>query len=138
MSKEKQLNREDILRIVSELDFFGGADCWLTSGASLVLFGVKDSTRDVDVICTRALADRLEARGVPFRRDGLDNTRIFAFNSLVEVLEDWDTQEIVEEAGLRTASLLSVRAQKAALGREKDLADMALIDAFLERKEAGK
>ena len=103
-----------------------------------MLFGVKDSTRDVDVICTRALADRLEARGVPFRRDGLDNTRIFAFNSLVEVLEDWDTQEIVEEAGLRTASLLSVRAQKAALGREKDLADMALIDAFLERKEAGK
>ena len=117
MSKEKRLNREDILRIVSELDFFGGEDCWLTSGASLVLFGVKDSTRDVDVICTRALADRLEARGVPFRRDGLDNTRIFAFNSLVEVL---------------------VRAQKAALGREKDLADMALIDAFLERKEAGK
>ena len=138
MSKEKRLNREDILLIVSELDFFGGEDCWLTSGASLVLFGVKDSTRDVDVICTRALADRLEARGVPFRRDGLDNTRIFAFNSLVEVLEDWDTQEIVEEAGLRTASLLSVRAQKAALGRDKDLADMALIDAFLERKEAGK
>lgn len=122
MSEEKRLNREDILRIVSELDFFGG----------------EDSTRDVDVICTRALADRLEARDVPFRRDGLDNTRIFAFNSLVEVLEDWDTQEIVEEAGLRTASLLSIRAQKAALGREKDLADMALIDAFLERKEAGK
>ena len=134
---ETMLRRDDVLRIARGLSFMG-EDCWLTSGASLVLFGVKDSTRDVDVICTRALADRLEARGVPFRRDGLDNTRIFAFNSLVEVLEDWDTQEIVEEAGLRTASLLSVRAQKAALGREKDLADMALIDAFLERKEAGK
>lgn len=134
---EGLLTREDILRITAGLDFFGGGDCWLTSGAALVLYGVKKATRDIDIICTRAMAGRLEAQGVPCRRDGLDNTRIFAVNELVEVLEDWATEEVVEVEGLRTASLLSIRAQKAALGREKDLADIVLIDRFLKEKEAG-
>ena len=84
---EKLLYREDVLRIARGIDFIG-PDCWLTSGAALVLFGVRDSTHDVDLICTRELADRLEGSGYPFRRDGLDNTRIFAVN---EHVEGWRT-----------------------------------------------
>ena len=128
---EKLLNREDVLRIAREVKFMG-PDCWLTSGAALVLFGVREATHDVDLVCTRELADRLEAEGYPFHRDGLDNTRIFTINDYVEVLEDWETEEIVETEGLRTASLMSIRKQKAALGREKDLKDIALIDRFME------
>lgn len=130
---EALLNREDVLRIARETGLVG-EDCWLTSGAALVLFGVKETTRDVDLICTTRLADRLEAQGYPFRRDGLDGTRIFAINGQVEVLEDWDTEEIVEVEGLRTASLLSIRKQKEKLGREKDWADMARIDEFMKRE----
>ncbi len=129
----KLLRREDILRIAAGLDFLG-EDCWLTSGAALVLYGVKETTRDIDVICTSRLADELEKRGVPFKRDGLDNTRIFAVNPWVEVLEDWETEEVTQVAGLRAASLPSIRKQKAALGREKDWADIARIDAFLQRE----
>lgn len=132
--EERRLRRADVLDIVQGLDFFGGEDCWLTSGAALVLYGVKESTRDVDLVCTKELADRLEQRGLPFQRKGLDNTRVFAVNRWVEVLEDWDTEEVVEVEGLRAASLPSVRKQKEALGREKDWADIALIDAFLGRK----
>lgn len=131
--KDSLLTREDIIKITSALDFLG-EDCWLTSGAALVLYGVKETTRDVDLICTTRLADRLEERGFPFKRDGLDGTRIFAINDRVEVLEDWDTEEVTEVAGLRTASLMSVRKQKAALGREKDLADIALIDRYIKQK----
>lgn len=133
--EEKRLTRTDIKEIVGELDFFGGPDCWLTSGAALVLYGVKETTRDVDIICTRQLADRLEAQGVPFRRDGLDGTRIFAVNENVEVLEDWETEAVTEAEGLRAASLPSIRRQKEALGRDKDWADIALIDAFINREE---
>lgn len=130
---EPKLTREDVLRIVGELDFFGGEDCWLTSGAALVLYGVKKATRDVDIICTRRRADALEACGVPLRRDGLDGTRIFAVNEAVEVLEDWETEQVVPVEGLRAASLKSIRKQKEKLGREKDLADIALIDQFLRQ-----
>ena len=129
---ETLLNREDVLRIVRGLDFIG-EDCWLTSGAALVLYGVREFTHDVDLICTRELADRLEAQGVPFRRNGLDGTRIFSYGDDVELLEDWDTEEVVELEGLRSASLLSIRKQKEKLGREKDLRDIALIDEFLAK-----
>lgn len=128
---EKLLDREDVLRIAREVEFMG-PDCWLTSGAALVLFGVRETTHDVDLVCTRELADRLEAEGYSFHRDGLDNTRIFTVSDQVEVLEDWETEEIVEIEGLRSASLMSIRKQKAALGRDKDLKDIALIDKFME------
>lgn len=130
---EAVLHREDILRLLKELDFLGDG-CWLTSGAALVLYGVKEATRDIDLICTTELADQLEQRGVPFRRDGLDGTRIFQINDKVEVLEDWQTDEVIELEGLKIASLLSIRKQKEALGREKDFEDIRLINCFLEKR----
>lgn len=129
---EPKLTKRDVLKIVKGLDFFNeGEDCWLTSGAALVLYGVKERTRDVDIICTVAMADRLEAAGIPFKRDGLDGTRIFSVNDQVEVLEDWETEAVVKVEGLRAASLLSIRKQKEKLGREKDWADIGLIDRFM-------
>lgn len=129
---EAVLNREDILRIVKEAEL-PGKGWWLTSGAALVLYGVKERTRDVDLVCTTDLANQLEKQGVPFRRDGLDGTRIFALSGQIEVLENWHTDEVIELCGLPIASLRSIRRQKEALGREKDLLDIRLIDAFLEK-----
>ena len=131
---ETLLHREDILRLLKDLDFLEDG-CWLTSGAALVLYGVKETTRDIDLICTAELADQLEQRGFPVRKDGLDGTRIFQINDKVEVLEDWQTDEVIELEGLKIASLLSIRKQKEALGREKDLADIRLIDCFLEKRK---
>lgn len=131
---ETLLHREDILRLLKDLDFLEDG-CWLTSGAALVLYGVKETTRDIDLICTAELADQLEQRGFPVRKDGLDGTRIFQINDKVEVLENWQTDEVIELEGLKIASLLSIRKQKEALGREKDLADIRLIDCFLEKRK---
>lgn len=127
---ESSLTRGSILDILKGLNLPRG-EYWLTSGAALVLYGVKETTRDVDLICTRALANRLEAQGVPFRRDGLDGTRIFALSPLVEVLEDWETERVIELEGFPAASLLSIRKQKEKLGREKDMEDITRIDQFL-------
>lgn len=130
---ETLLHREDILRLLKDLDFLKDG-CWLTSGAALVLYGVKEATRDIDLICTTELADQLEQRGFPFRKDELDGTRIFQINDKVEVLENWQTDEVIELEGLKIASLLSIRKQKEALGREKDFEDIRLIDCFLEKR----
>ncbi|NBK80342.1 hypothetical protein D5272_17705 [bacterium D16-76] len=131
--EEKLLGREDILGLLKSTSLLG-EECWLTSGAALVLYGVKEGTRDIDLVCTTALADRLEAEGIPFRRSPLGGTRIFAYSAQVEVLEDWETEEVVDWEGLPVASLRSIRRQKEALGREKDWADIRLIDSFLERE----
>lgn len=129
---ENILKREDILRIVGELDFMG-PDCWLTAGAALVLQGVKETTHDVDVVCSTETADRLESRGVPFRRSEFDQTRIFTVNEQVEALENWFTDEVIAIDGVRVASVKSVRKQKEAQGRPKDQKDIELIDRFLGR-----
>lgn len=129
---ENVLKREDILRIVRELDFMG-PDCWLTAGAALVLQGVKETTHDVDVVCSKETADLLEGRGVPFRRSEFDQTRIFAVSGQVEVLENWFTDEVVAVDGVRVASVESVRNQKAVQGRPKDQKDIEWIDRFLGR-----
>lgn len=71
------LGREDILEILKGAPFLG-EDCWLASGAALVLYGIKEQTRDIDLVCTTELADRLEAKGVAFRRSPLGNTRILS------------------------------------------------------------
>lgn len=131
---EAALHREDILHLLKELDFLKDG-CWLTSGAALVLYGVKEATRDIDLICTAESADQLEQRGFPFRKDELDGTRIFQINDKVEVLENWQTDEVIELEGLKIASLLSIRKQKEALGREKDFEDIRLIDCFLEKRK---
>ena len=128
------LGRADILEILKDVPFLR-EDCWLTSGAALVLYGVKEQTRDIDLVCTTELADRLEAKGVAFRRSPLGNTRIFAYSGQIEVLENWETDEVIQIEGLPAASLLSIRKQKEALGREKDWADIRRIDAFLEGRK---
>ena len=128
------LGRADILEILKDVPFLG-EDCWLTSGAALVLYGVKEQTRDIDLVCTTELADRLEAKGVAFRRSPLGNTRIFAYSGQIEVLENCETDDVIQIEGLPAASLLSIRKQKEALGREKDWADIRRIDAFLEGRK---
>ncbi len=130
------LGRDEILRLLANLDpDFPQDGWWLTSGAALVLFGVREHTHDVDLICTAETADCLEKKGVPHRLDGLDGTRIFALGKQIEILENWHTDEVIELDGLRVASLLSIRRQKEELGREKDLADIRLIDEFLRSHE---
>ncbi len=135
--KEKLLRREEVLEIARGLEFMGQG-CWLTAGAALVLQGVKETTHDVDIVCTTQMADQLEAQGVPFRKSPFDNTRIFAYNQDVEVLENWFTDKVITVEGLQTATVESIRKQKAAHAREKDLADIALIDQFLEKGKQEK
>ena len=58
--------------------------------------------------------------------------RWFSVSRDVEVFENWlmDRVELVD--GVPVVSLKGLREMKRALGREKDLRDVARIDAFLQ------
>ncbi len=128
------LSRPDILRILHQLGPLA-RECCLTSGAALVLYGVKKRTRDVDLICGSGTAQRLLAEGCPFHESPLEG-RVFTISDLVEVLEGWPMEDTITLGEYRLSSLESIRKQKVALGREKDFADIQLIDSFLERRAA--
>ena len=114
---------------------YGMDGFWVTAGAALVLFGVREETNDIDMGCTREAADRLEADGCPYQVSA-DGNRSFRFDQETEIFENWlfDSVELVE--GYPVMSLQGIREMKRHLGREKDLRDIQLIDAFLGQAHA--
>ena len=58
------LDREEIVCLLKETGFHI-EEYWVASGAAMVLHGIKDKTRDIDLGCTSELADKLERDGYP-------------------------------------------------------------------------
>ena len=131
------MNRADVLEKLRTLNW-PLEDYWVVAGAAMVLYGLRAETRDIDLGCTTARADALEAAGVPFRHMDDGSGRWFTLDGEIEVFENWlcDRTELVE--GAPVISLQGLRQMKAALGREKDRRDIALIDAFLQAHRAVK
>lgn len=127
------MNKETILAKLADFPY-GMDGFWLVAGAALVLFGVRSETADIDMGCTTKAADRLEADGYPCEITE-DGCRRFRIGGDLEIFENWlcGSVEIVD--GIPTASLRGVREMKRRLGREKDLRDIRLIDAFPARRE---
>ena len=131
----RSMNRADVLEKLRTLNW-PLDDYWVVAGAAMVLHGLRTETRDLDLGCTTARADTLEAAGVPFRQMDDGSGRWFTLDGEIEVFENWlcDRTELVE--GAPVISLQGLRQMKAALGREKDRRDIALIDAFLQAGSA--
>lgn len=103
---------------------------WIITGAAMVLYGLREETGDIDMGCTQEAADRLEADGY-FVGKTPDGKRKFRIGDDMEIYENWLCGEIVPLEGVFALSLEGLREMKAQLGREKDLRDIARIDAFL-------
>ena len=124
------MNRADIIRKLHALNW-PIEEYWLVAGGAMVLHGLRSETHDIDLGCTTARADALTAAGIPFRLMDDGSGRWFTLTEEIEVFENWlaDRVELVD--GVPVISLQGLREMKAALGREKDWRDIALIDAFL-------
>ena len=125
------MTKADILKKLHALNW-PADEYWVVAGGAMVLYGLRPEAHDIDLGCTTAWANALEAAGVPFRHMDDGSDRWFTVSEDVEVFENWlmDRVELVE--GVPVVSLRGLRQMKAVLGREKDLRDIELIDAFLQ------
>lgn len=125
------LNRQEIVGLLRETALDKTA-YWVTSGAAMVLYGLRDRTRDIDLGCTTSMADRLEQKGYPAEilQDG---SRKIAVSDRIELFENWLEGGIVLLEGLPVVSLEGLLRMKEALGREKDLEDIRLIKEQLSK-----
>ena len=122
------MDRKAIIEKLSAFPYDRG-EYWVVTGAAMVLYGVRPETGDIDLGCSKALADRFEADGyLCGQRD--NGKRRFRYGADIEIFEEWlyDRTETVE--GFRVITLFGLLEMKTALGREKDLRDIALIRAF--------
>lgn len=125
------LNRQEILDLLRGTAF-DKTEYWVTSGAAMVLYGLRDRTRDIDLGCASPLADRLEREGYPVEilQDG---SRKIVFSDTIELFENWLEGDVVLLEGLPVVSLDGLLKMKEALGREKDLEDIRLIKEQLSK-----
>ncbi len=109
---------------------------WVITGGAMVLYGIRKQTSDIDLGCTKQLADRLEAAGYHTERLA-DGTRKIQIGDDVELFEDWLYDRVETVDGFPVISLKGLILMKESLSREKDLRDIALIEAFVNNLQRG-
>ena len=100
---------------------------WVVAGGAMVLHGFQSQTHDIDLGCSSFLAEKLEKQGYPVSLCE-DGTRRIILSEDVEIFENWieDTVEMI--CGVPVVSVNGLIDMKKKLGREKDLADIELIE----------
>ena len=100
----------------------------------MVMYDIKVETKDIDLGCTKAFADKLENQGFPvvILDDGL---RKITISDNIEIFENWifDKVECIDQ--LPVISIDGLIEMKKSLGRLKDLKDLELISEFKMTKK---
>ena len=123
------MNKQQILARLDELNF-DKTQYWVITGGAMALYGLRAETGDIDLGCTTAMAEALIAQGYPVTTTSRGYRKI-AIGEDVEIIEGWLIDRVVDVDGVPVISLRGLRAMKESLGREKDLRDIALIDAYI-------
>ena len=123
------MNKQQIIARLAELNF-DKTQYWVITGGAMALYGLRAETGDIDLGCTTQLMEALIASGCPVTTTSRGYRKV-AIGDDVEIIEGWLLDRVVDVDGVPVISLSGLRAMKASLGREKDLRDIALIDAYL-------
>lgn len=116
---------------------FPQREYWVVAGGAMVLHGFRPQTRDIDLGCSTLLADQLEGQGYFVSRCD-DGTRKISYAGDVEIFENWLEGAIEILDGVPVVCVDGLIRMKRKLGREKDLADIALIKRGERQRESGK
>ncbi|MBR5948755.1 MAG: class I SAM-dependent methyltransferase [Clostridia bacterium] len=108
---------------------------WVITGGAMVLYGIREEATDIDLGCTSAMADRLEAEGF-LHKITPDRNRWFKLGGDIEVFENWLNGTVDSAGGIPVVSLQGLLEMKRGLGRPKDRADVELIEEFLASNRA--
>ena len=125
------LRKDEIIGLLNEAAF-DRSEYWVTSGAAMVLHGIKETTRDIDLGCTTPMADRLEREGydVEVLRDG---SRKIVFSCAIEIFENWIEDQVILLEGLPVVSMDGLIRMKEKNRKKKDLEDIFLIKEHLSK-----
>lgn len=99
----------------------------------MVLHGLRPYTHDIDLGCTTRLADELERQGYAVSRCE-DGSRKISYSDHVEIFENWIEGAVEIVSGVPVVCEDGLIQMKKKLGREKDYADIALIEKARETR----
>lgn len=126
------LRRDDILRALADPRLDKNR-CWVTTGAAMVLRGLRETTRDIDMGCDSSLADELEAAGVPAKRSP-EGLRRFRLTEVIDLSENFARGTVEFIDGTPVVSAADILRLKRLLNRPKDHPDIAVLEAALRSR----
>ena len=122
------LNKKRIIEILSELDF-SSEDYYVGAGSALVMYGIKENTKDIDLAVSDALWNLYLKKGfIP----NINNENLMEISEDIEFIKNWHADEILMIENLPVVSLTALIKQKEILGRDKDFKDIELINNFMK------
>ena len=124
------MNKEEVVKRLQELNY-PISEYWLVAGGAMVLYGLRENTSDIDLGCTKVLADQLEKHG--FSTSILEyGSRRISVAEDIEIFEDWLFDKIEIRQDIPIISLKGLLEMKKSLGRETDQQDIRLIEKPLQ------
>jgi len=123
---DSMLDQAALLQRLQALPF-SKEEYWVVAGGAMVLHGFRPQTHDIDLVCSTRLADELERQGFAVTRCD-DGSRKISYSENIEIFENWMEGAVEIISGVPVVGVDGLIRMKKKLGREKDLADIALIE----------
>lgn len=137
----QSFNKLQVVRELTGLDGIIPIDSYIiTYGAAMCIHGIMEYTRDIDLSISKEAFSTFISKGYKIE-NYLDDkyTPYIKFNNVIDLFLDGtvlktDIQYEIDKIGFRIQTIQSLLNEKQASGREKDLKDVELIKAFLNKK----
>ena len=123
-------DKSSLLQQLQNLSF-PQKEYWVVAGGAMVLHGFRPQTRDIDLGCSTLLADQLERQGYAVSHCE-DGSRKILYSENIEIFENWLEGEVEIRNSIPVVCVDGLIQMKRKLGREKDFADIAIIEKARE------
>ena len=129
------MNREEIIKILNEFNF-DSKEYIVISGAAMVLYGIKDTTHDIDISVTekyyRYLEDNYDCE---IERQDEYGNNVYYIGKYLNFGKLYYTENKDFVEGFPIQRVKDIIDLKKMLGREKDKKDLELIDMYLNKND---
>jgi hypothetical protein len=124
------MNKEELLKLVNSLNI-PKSEYYILGGGSLVLFGIKEKTSDLDLCVSEALFSKLKNK---YKLIEKNECGFYSISDLIEIIPNKKDDFIMDEVdGYNVEKLEKILEFKIKRNKPKDQADIENIKKYIAK-----